>query len=85
MQIDIAHIVLMAAAGFLSVVMSLLAWAMKGLIDDAKGKIGTHDRKLEEHADRLNEHGRKISVLEVRTDSHQSAILEHQRELNHRT
>ena len=79
MTIDIAHIVLMACAGFLSLVMGLLSWSMKGLIDNAKDTIGVHDKKLDIQADRLNEHGRKIAVLEVRADSIENMTIEHQR------
>lgn len=82
LTLNAAEVALALAAAFLSLLMALLSWSMKGLIDNAKAAIVKHDLTLDVHSDRLNEHGRKVAVLEVRINSHESSIGEMRTEMS---
>lgn len=65
MTIDLAHIALMIAAGVASVVVSIIGWAVKGLIADFK-------ETMREVLKRLGEHETKIAVLDVKVNNGES-------------
>lgn len=81
-MLNAAEVALALAAGFLSLVMGLLAWSMKSLIDNAKEEMRRIGTSLGAHEERITEHGKKTAVLEVRTDTHENQILEMRREMN---